>query len=253
MPFTFVHPVAVIPFRKFKIPLSALIIGSMAPDFNYFFLKEYPIGHTVLGQFYFCLPAGIAALLIFQFIIRKPLLDLLPESHSKVLVNVASPDLRNVKIWFYISAGILIGSFSHIIWDSFTHNYGFAVKEFPLLQREILIASYGTAHFFRILQHLSTLTGSVIIGILYLKWYKRQSLNTEYISKFTARKKILVILAITITAFALSVIPQLNSFGSITSIREFRVFTGIFLKTFLPVFTIFLTLFCTYRIVIEKS
>ncbi|HAT6805041.1 TPA: DUF4184 family protein [Citrobacter freundii] len=41
MPFTFTHPAVVIPIYHYvnrSLSLSALIIGSMAPDFVYFFL-----------------------------------------------------------------------------------------------------------------------------------------------------------------------------------------------------------------------
>jgi hypothetical protein len=53
MPFTLVHPIVTIPIRKYGFPLSALIIGSMTPDFNYFIFPKLSVGHTLLGQFYF--------------------------------------------------------------------------------------------------------------------------------------------------------------------------------------------------------
>ena len=51
MPLTFAHPAAILPFsRKSKyINFSAMVFGSMAPDFEYF-LRGQPmggIGHTV--------------------------------------------------------------------------------------------------------------------------------------------------------------------------------------------------------------
>src|SRR3982751_3185959 len=43
MPFTVSHAAAVLPLQRFgshKLPLTALMIGSMAPDFGYFFSRE---------------------------------------------------------------------------------------------------------------------------------------------------------------------------------------------------------------------
>lgn len=56
LPLTFAHPAAVLPFsRKSKyIHFSALVLGSMAPDFEYF-LRGRPIGRLVIhlqGSFY---------------------------------------------------------------------------------------------------------------------------------------------------------------------------------------------------------
>lgn len=43
MPFTFAHPAAVLPFAKKHskhISVTALILGSMAPDFEYFYTLD---------------------------------------------------------------------------------------------------------------------------------------------------------------------------------------------------------------------
>ncbi len=43
MPFTFAHPAAVLPFMKKQskyISVTALILGSMAPDFEYFYILD---------------------------------------------------------------------------------------------------------------------------------------------------------------------------------------------------------------------
>ncbi|KFN01337.1 hypothetical protein DJ93_1011 [Bacillus clarus] len=66
MPFTFAHPAAVIPFCKKQSPyisVTALVLGSMAPDFEYFlhFRPYGSIGYTRLGFFYFNLPLVFAA------------------------------------------------------------------------------------------------------------------------------------------------------------------------------------------------
>src|SRR5665647_2066569 len=70
MPFTFSHPAIVLPatyLPKKWHSLSALIMGSMTPDFEYFIrMKDASkYGHTWTGVFWFDIPMGL--LLIFLF------------------------------------------------------------------------------------------------------------------------------------------------------------------------------------------
>ena len=73
--------------------LSALVVGSLAPDFRYF-LNLAPrghIGHSFKGIFIFCLPVGLAVLWIFQQVMKRPLISLAPRSHQQRLVPLAEP------------------------------------------------------------------------------------------------------------------------------------------------------------------
>ena len=63
MPFTVSHAAAVLPIDRWTrhtLPLTALMIGSMAPDFGYVFSYELsrPITHSFLGLFTFSLPVS---------------------------------------------------------------------------------------------------------------------------------------------------------------------------------------------------
>src|SRR5687767_11344334 len=62
MPFTPAHIIAVVPLRR-RLPLLALAIGSMVPDFGYFFPWGpyfYVSAHTIPRSLTFCLPVGLA-------------------------------------------------------------------------------------------------------------------------------------------------------------------------------------------------
>ena len=78
MPFTPSHAVAILPFARTPLPAAALVIGSMAPDLQYF----VPLGltrhasHSWPGIITIDLPIGIAALLLWVFLLRGPVLDL---------------------------------------------------------------------------------------------------------------------------------------------------------------------------------
>lgn len=68
MPFTLCHPAVVLPLHEAarrRTSLSALAIGSMAPNFVYCFSLGVSGGftHSLAGVFLYCLPAGLVALL----------------------------------------------------------------------------------------------------------------------------------------------------------------------------------------------
>src|SRR5437773_1761508 len=83
MPFTLSHPAAAALFRglvkRGALPLSALAIGTMAPDFEYL-LRLEPMSywsHTPVGIFAFCLPIGLVSFVIWEGVLEKPVRRLL--------------------------------------------------------------------------------------------------------------------------------------------------------------------------------
>ncbi|RKZ85433.1 MAG: hypothetical protein DRR19_16380 [Candidatus Parabeggiatoa sp. nov. 1] len=61
MPFTLSHPAAAVPLARGGLVLSALVVGSMSPDFLYFLClsTQYQFGHTFIGVFVFDIPTGL--------------------------------------------------------------------------------------------------------------------------------------------------------------------------------------------------
>jgi hypothetical protein len=175
MPFALAHPAAALPFSRCGLPLSALVAGSMAPDFPYSLhlsgFNQY--GHTLGGLFWFCLPSGFAALAVFHGLLKMPLLGLLPRSHQTRLVAVAKSfrffPLRQL---FLIGAALLLGAFTHIAWDSFTHANGWFVQHIPLLKTPLLRTSRGALHLYKTLQHGSGAFGVLLCLLWYAKWFK---------------------------------------------------------------------------------
>lgn len=163
MPFTFSHPVAALPFARFGLPLSALVIGSMAPDFPYFLQLSTGsrFGHSLIGIFAFCLPASLVALWLWHRVLDAPLRALLPmffQFTSSQRFQFAPPCQFSL-----IILAIIIGAMTHIVWDSFTHANGFVVQRWPLLQTPLLQTSHGTIRLDKFLQHASSLLGAIVL------------------------------------------------------------------------------------------
>jgi hypothetical protein len=175
MPYTFSHPAASIPFTRCGLTLSALIVGSMAPDFPYFLpgFHNQQVGHTFTGLFLFCLPAGIAALWLFHNILKYPLFSLLPSSHQqRIFPFIHTFTFRSGKHVVLILVSLLVGAMTHIVWDSCTHWYGWTVQHVPFLRLTILETSQGTLRLYKILQHGGTVVGTLLLVYWYRTWLK---------------------------------------------------------------------------------
>jgi len=149
MPFTFSHPSILLPFlylpRKW-ISVTGLVVGSMAPDFEYFLRmrmkSEY--SHTLAGMFWFDLPVAILVAFVFHLIIRNPLIDHLPRFLSERFAVYKQVDwVRYVREnWLVVIISFLIGIGSHLLWDSFTHPTGFFARQIPILYSVVEIGSW---------------------------------------------------------------------------------------------------------------
>lgn len=128
MPFTLAHPAIVTPLRRRGLLLSALVVGSMTPDFG-FYLALGRLGdrshHSIADLFTFCIPTGLLALWIFHRILKRPLLSLLPAFLQRRLEPYATPfTFGPWRRFVVILASLIVGAVSHLVWDFFCHVQG---------------------------------------------------------------------------------------------------------------------------------
>ena len=177
MPFTLAHPAAVLPLKRLRAldPLP-LIVGSVTPDIGYYFPRQIrlylPAAHSFVGSFTFCLPVALGLLAIL-IALRIPILEPLPTEHRQFVASLIE---RFQSRKFYLAAAvpsILIGVWSHLIWDSFTHRNRWAVQHSDLLRMTLQLPLLGSMEVFRALQYLSSVLGLVAIGICYLSAERR--------------------------------------------------------------------------------
>jgi len=174
MPFTLAHPAAAVPLTRWSLPLSALVIGSLSPDFVYFICLSAAgnFGHTLPGLFLMDLPAGLVGLWLFHTLLKYPLLILLPVNHQKRLWVVAQGfRFGPGRQFLLILLALLIGAMTHILWDSFTHGNRWIVQN-SFLSASLLVPSYGDLKIYRLLQHSSTLIGSGLLIYWYSRWLR---------------------------------------------------------------------------------
>ena len=166
MPFTLSHPAIILPFLKNKkLSATALVVGSMSPDFEYFFRMrmQSEISHTLLGIFTIDFPLGFIVMFTFHQIIKKPLLENAPVFLQKRMLELKESNwvdyFKNNVVTVLLS--FFIGTVSHIFWDSMTHWDGFMVQSFSFFNVELF-----SLPFYKIAQHLSS-----IIGLIWIVFY----------------------------------------------------------------------------------
>lgn len=154
-----------------NLPLSALVIGTMTPDFEYLIRLRAGGGvwHTPLGLFEFCLPVGLATWCVFRVIIGPALLRLLPPGLGAAAQEqvAAGPTLRLVPS---AVVAIALGAASHDLWDSFTHESQWGVREFPALDTKLPYGGPDPLRWYSILQYASSVIGVMVVVAIIWRW-----------------------------------------------------------------------------------
>src|SRR5467141_1243526 len=121
MPFTISHAAVVLPFSRLLARwrlLSAVVIGAMVPDFGLFFpWRMHRVEtHSMEGLFIFCLPVGVATYWIFRYLIKAPVLEVLPEGAYARWRPYSSPaDFTSIRQWILVAFGVLAGAVTHLV------------------------------------------------------------------------------------------------------------------------------------------
>ncbi|MDR3575833.1 MAG: DUF4184 family protein [Anaerolineaceae bacterium] len=177
MPFTLAHPAASIPLTRRGLLLSALVVGSLAPDFSYFVTLDtnQNFGHTLAGLFWFCLPMGLLVLWLFHGLVKRPLLALLPQGFQLRLAGATAQPFSffpSERTW-KIVLSLLVGSITHLVWDSFTHPDGWIVEHFQVFDTIVFRWAGSDFQIYTLLQYASSLVGMALIGWWVWRWYRQ--------------------------------------------------------------------------------
>ena len=219
------------PLRRWLV-LSASVVGSLAPDFRYFFnlAPKGHFGHSFKGVFLFCLPVGFAVLWVFHRVMKRPLMSLAPSNHQQRLASLPArfrwgPPLR----FLLILLSLLVGAISHLAWDAFTHDRGLVVRNFPDL-RSPALEDFGTERpLYNLLQHGSSIAGLALLAWWYWRWFKRtppQSVPSALL--MSARAKGWTAAPLGLLAVIVSAI---YAYGESHHLRSLSIFVSIFLVT----------------------
>lgn len=171
-----------LPLVRKPFVASALVAGAVAPDLLYVdpiyrFATQAIHGNltlTLTHQFSSVLwldpLIALVILLLFHFVVRRPLVALAPPSLAG---RLSSPNERwriptpMQLVWIVVS--LVAGVFTHVLWDSFTHYDGYFVTHWSWLRYD-LTAAWDVN---RVLQYVSSVGGLLVIAIWLWSWWRR--------------------------------------------------------------------------------
>ncbi len=153
----------------------------MIPDFEYFLRLEPKSvhSHTLEGVFYFDLPLGILIAFLFHNLVKNSLFENLPLFLKNRLYGFKDFHWNSYfkKHYLVVVFSLILGVFSHVFWDTFTHNTGFFVEKLSVLQSTFTVMNFEIP-VFKFLQHSSTLLGAFFI-FLWIKSLPKKEVKSS--------------------------------------------------------------------------
>jgi hypothetical protein len=167
VPLSPAHPAAVLPLQRLGLPLSALVIGSLAPDLPVYLPVgvDYQTTHSGRG-ISVDVVIGLALLWLWFALLRDAVVDLTPSLRTRAPARVR----LDRRAWLLAPLALAIGAATHVLWDSATHDWGFIVEELPLLREQ-----YGPMRGYQWLQQLSTAAGSIAVAAYCVHQMKKKA------------------------------------------------------------------------------
>ncbi len=187
MPFTLAHPAAVLPLRHWcPRPLSfpALVAGSLSPDAGYCLGHSDldVFSHSFAGSVVFCLPVGVLLLAVFHVFRSYAVRDLPARAKENVRdLSMFAPTVAFSPVivrprWKLLSGAasaavvvlsILVGAWTHIMWDSFTNNEGWVGARVPALQTPLLLLAGHQVRICHLLWYACSFAGVAWLWLAY--------------------------------------------------------------------------------------
>ncbi len=205
MPFTISHAAAALPLRQTRLPLAALMIGTMAPDFAYFLPWEPDrMGtHSIAGLLWFCWPVGLLVWLLYVHVLEEPTIALLPP-------NWRSGITRSDRSWApralgMASLAVIIGAITHDVWDAFTHGRSPITDRFPVFHSVVDVLGMRFRLFY-VLQIVSSVGGLAALAWWALKFRQPQSTEppAQVSHEVSNRVRMLALLAMVVMSAVLA-------------------------------------------------
>lgn len=205
VPFTLAHPAAAVPFRRLGLVLSALVVGAIAPDLEYFiWLQPHSrFGHAMPGVLLITFPAAFLALWLFHACVKRGLAALLPiAAQRRLQPYLGSFAFGGGRRFALIAASIAVGIATHLLWDMFTHRDTIAYQHWMWLQTMIALPEVGTRPVYKVLQYSSSLFGCLLLAAWLWRWWLRPPASaTPVCAEWAAGKRTAILTAMVLLPF----------------------------------------------------
>jgi hypothetical protein len=252
MPNPLAHPAAAVPFTKAGMVFSALVIGSISPDFWYV-IRVGPsyFANTLTGLFLFDVPVGLVLLWLFHTLAKWPLLSILPQGWQCRLFSQAQGFTWGpVKRFGLILLSLATGSGTHILWDSFTHDFGWMVEHLTFLSTPI-----AGIPLYSILQNLGTLLGIGILLYWFIRWFPKAPQGEQLPAHFSIKvKSIFVALTIVSLVVVEGAILFAHFFARLHHLLRHFMLVGSLSFSAVFIIGLFVSIYClTWMLAFHKT
>ena len=183
MPFTPAHPAILLllkPFKKLQLSWTALFIGSIIPDFEYFIWMSPSayVSHSILGIFIFNLPMTFMMAFVWHQLLYPVITPRIIFFHQRIQLEEHPAFIEWMKKnWLVFILSATIGIITHLIWDSFSHANGYLVHRVPFLLEFIQIGNFPVRACY-VMWYISTLIGMTSMVLWYVNIPKLFSIST---------------------------------------------------------------------------
>lgn len=246
MPFTFSHPAAALPLRRLlgrHASVSALAIGSMAPDLG--FIMPFDLSreqtHGVPALIVFCLPAGLLVYIVFHRVLKAPLLQLFsPRLQQQLVLPAALPRAP----WRAVLVSLLCGAVTHISWDAFTHPGTPVVQAIGLLRLHLGTFAGYHVQLFNVLQHVSSMAGLLLLAYWWYRWQRTAPLGALTTPVLPARVRHAASAAIVAIPLLYGLADTLHERAMPVDAADLRISFAIFIFSALPALALSVCAWC---------
>jgi hypothetical protein len=212
LPITPAHVAAAWPLHAVarRLPLAALVIGTVAPDLEYVFRlrPEGKFGHSPLGLLVFCVPVTLLVFWTWRALIIPVLRPLLPPGLQPG-ADGARPTRRPVLVGA-ASVAALLGAGSHVLWDGFTHPSGWSASIIPGMAE---VSPFWDLTWYALAQYASSLAGVLVILLWIVVALHRIPAAARRFAPGQGRRLGLALLVVAVGALAAAALNTLPARG----------------------------------------
>jgi hypothetical protein len=168
VPFTGSHPAAILPLLGTPLPASALVLGSMSPDFLYYLPNPGLPTHTLPALALVDVPLALVVWAVWHALVAAPVLAAAPDGFRARLTDIPVGLVRRLPRLPWVALALITGALTHLLWDEFTHANRYAVRHLGWLHDPVAgQPGYQWA------QYASGVFGAVVMLHWLRGWWRR--------------------------------------------------------------------------------
>lgn len=210
------------------------------PDFPYLLSlsphKSY--SHTLPGMFLLDLPLALLSLWLFHAFIKQPILAFLPDGVlRRVSSSLSSFSFSPTGRLSLVVLSILIGTATHLVWDSFTHDTSWIYQNWAFLRGSVALPITGEMGVYKLLEYLSSVFGLAIVAVWIWHWYRTtQPSPYPVVLLLKGRRRQTFVATLPVLAILVGVLRSYRVLGTSLGIRPIVHFLADVSISFIAVF-----------------